>query len=88
MFKRGFLRCFWECGGGFVVLVMKSGVFYEVLVFIALKFVGGGAFASTFLGNLGIEVMYDVLLLFGVCFEIYGCDIFICGYVLNLYSMG
>ena len=88
MFKRGFLRCFWECGGGLAAPAMKSGVFHNVLAFIAPKLVGGGALAPTPLGNLGIEAMHDALPLSGVRLEIYGRDILIRGYVPNSHSTG
>ena len=87
MHARGFLRCFWECGGGLAAPAMKSGVFHHVMAFVAPKLIGGNS-APTPLGDLGFEAMHDALPLAGVTLETVGRDILVRGYVPNSQSTG
>lgn len=88
MYARGFLRCFWECGGGLAAPAMKSGVFHHVMAFVAPKLIGGTSLAPTPLGDLGFEAMHDALPLSGVQLEMLGRDILVRGYVPNSQSTG
>jgi len=88
MYARGFLRCFWECGGGLAAPAMKSGVFHNIMAFIAPKLIGGGSSAPTPLGDLGLQAMHDALPLSGVQVETCGRDILMRGYAPNSQSTG
>ena len=88
MYARGFLRCFWECGGGLAAPAMRSGVFHNVMAFVAPKLIGGGSRAPTPLGDLGLDAMHDALPLSGIHLETCGRDILVRGYVPNSQSTG
>ncbi len=88
MHARGYLRCFWECGGGLAAPALSSGVFHNIMAFVAPKLVGGGKDAPTPLGDLGIQAMHDALPLSGVGLEVCGRDILMRGYVPNSSNTG
>lgn len=88
MYTRGFLRCFWECGGGLAAPAMRSGVFHNVMAFVAPKLIGGGSRAPTPLGDLGLDAMHDALPLSGIHLETCGRDILVRGYVPNSQNTG
>ena len=50
--SRGFLQCFWECGGTLSAPAIASGAIHKVMAFVAPKIIGGRhAFAPV--GDLG-----------------------------------
>lgn len=56
---RGFLRCFWECGGTLSAPALASGTIHKVMTFIAPKIIGGTN-SYTPVGNLGFVQMTQV----------------------------
>jgi len=88
MYARGYLRCFWECGGSLAAPALSAGVFHSVMAFVAPKLIGGGADAPTPIGDLGIQAMHDALPLSGVALEVCGRDILMRGYVPNATNTG
>lgn len=54
--SRGFLRCFWECGGTLSAPALASGTIHRVMAFIAPKIIGGTQ-SYTPVGNLGFVEM-------------------------------
>lgn len=53
---RGYLQCFWECGGTLAAPAIAAGVVHKVLAFIAPKIIGG-ARAPSPVGELGFVEM-------------------------------
>lgn len=56
---RGFLRCFWECGGTLSAPALASGTIHRVMAFVAPKIIGGIQ-SYTPVGNLGFVEMTQV----------------------------
>lgn len=57
--SRGFLRCFWECGGTLSAPALSSGTIHKVMAFVAPKIIGGTQ-SYTPVGNLGFVEMTQV----------------------------
>jgi diaminohydroxyphosphoribosylaminopyrimidine deaminase / 5-amino-6-(5-phosphoribosylamino)uracil reductase len=56
---RGFLSCFWECGGTLSAPAVASGTIHKVMAFVAPKIIGGTN-GYTPVGNLGFVEMTQV----------------------------
>lgn len=56
---RGFLQCFWECGGTLAAPAIAAGTIHKVMAFVAPKIIGGRN-AYTPVGNLGNVEMTQV----------------------------
>jgi diaminohydroxyphosphoribosylaminopyrimidine deaminase/5-amino-6-(5-phosphoribosylamino)uracil reductase len=67
---------------------MKSGVFHNIMAFIAPKLIGGSSRAPTPLGDLGLLAMHDAIPLSGVRLETCGRDVLMRGYAPNSQSTG
>lgn len=58
-YSRGFMQCFWECGGTLAAPAISSGTIHKVMAFVAPKLIGG-TLAPTPVGNLGNVEMTQV----------------------------
>jgi diaminohydroxyphosphoribosylaminopyrimidine deaminase / 5-amino-6-(5-phosphoribosylamino)uracil reductase len=62
--SRGFLQCFWECGGTLSAPAIAAGTIHKVMAFVAPKIIGGRN-SYTPVGNLGFVEMTQVFSLRG-----------------------
>lgn len=79
-YARGFLQCFWECGGALAAPAVADGVIHKCAVFIAPKIIGGRKAPSP-MGDLGFVQMTQALELSDVQFEQVAKDIMVTGYL-------
>ncbi|GFR49391.1 hypothetical protein Agub_g11443 [Astrephomene gubernaculifera] len=78
--ERGFLQCFWECGGTLAAPTIASGVVHKVMAFVAPKIIGGLR-APTPVGELGFVEMTQAVELVDTCWQQVGPDLMITGYM-------
>ncbi|GLC48449.1 hypothetical protein PLESTB_000099000 [Pleodorina starrii] len=78
--ERGFLQCFWECGGTLAAPTIASGVVHKVMAFVAPKIIGGMR-APTPVGELGFVEMTQAVELVDTNWSQVGPDLMITGYM-------
>lgn len=78
--ERGFLQCFWECGGTLAAPAIASGVVHKVMAFVAPKIIGGLR-APTPVGELGFVEMTQAVELVDTTWEQVGPDLMITGHM-------
>ncbi|KAG2454456.1 hypothetical protein HYH02_001475 [Chlamydomonas schloesseri] len=78
--ERGFLQCFWECGGTLAAPAIASGVVHKVMAFVAPKIIGGLR-APTPVGELGFVEMTQAVELVDTEWSQVGPDLMITGYM-------
>ncbi|GIL89012.1 hypothetical protein Vretimale_16283 [Volvox reticuliferus] len=78
--ERGFLQCFWECGGTLAAPTIASGVVHKVMAFVAPKIIGGVR-APTPVGELGFVEMTQAVELVDTAWSQVGPDLMITGYM-------
>mmetsp|Transcript_2218 Transcript_2218/g.7942 ORF Transcript_2218/g.7942 Transcript_2218/m.7942 type:complete len:720 (+) Transcript_2218:195-2354(+) len=83
--QRGFLQCFWECGGNLSAPAILDGVIHKVMGFVAPKIVGGVT-APTPVGDLGNVQMTQAIELDRPHYETIGRDLMVTGYITSSYS--
>lgn len=80
LYDRGCLSVLWECGGTLAARAIADGAVQKVLAFIAPKIIGGRTAPSP-VGDLGLTVMTDALLLKSVQWRSIGSDLLVEGYL-------
>ena len=83
--QRGYLQCFWECGGNLSAPAMLDGVIHKVMGFVAPKIVGG-VNAPTPVGELGNVQMTQAIELDRPIYQTIGRDLLVTGYVSSSYA--
>ncbi|KAG2494143.1 hypothetical protein HYH03_007779 [Edaphochlamys debaryana] len=78
--ERGFLQCFWECGGTLAAPAIASGVVHKVMAFVAPKIIGGLR-APTPVGELGFVEMTQAVELVDNTWSQVGPDLMMTGYM-------
>ncbi|EFJ51560.1 hypothetical protein VOLCADRAFT_57231, partial [Volvox carteri f. nagariensis] len=78
--ERGFLQCFWECGGTLAAPTIASGVVHKVMAFVAPKIIGGVR-APTPVGELGFVEMTQAVELSDTSWSQVGPDLMMTGYM-------
>ncbi|KAJ9522755.1 hypothetical protein QJQ45_019833, partial [Haematococcus lacustris] len=79
-YNRGFLQCFWECGGTLAAPCISTATVHKFMSFIAPKVIGG-AQAPTPVGDLGFVEMTQAVELVGVRWGQVGPDLMLTGYL-------
>ncbi|KAG1655585.1 hypothetical protein FOA52_005884 [Chlamydomonas sp. UWO 241] len=79
-YDRGFLQCFWECGGVLSAPAISSNVIHKVLAFVAPKIIGGDR-APTPVGDLGFVEMTQAVSLGDVAWRMVGPDMLFTGFL-------
>ena len=80
LYDRGYLSVLWECGGTLAARAIVDGSIQKVIAFIAPKIIGGSTAPSP-IGDLGLTVMTDALVLKDVQWRSIGSDLLIEGYL-------
>ncbi|GAX84404.1 hypothetical protein CEUSTIGMA_g11826.t1 [Chlamydomonas eustigma] len=79
-YQRGFLQCFWECGGILAAPCISGNVIHKVMAFVAPKIIGG-ARAPSPVGELGFVEMTQALELHETQWSQVGPDLMLLGYL-------
>ncbi len=79
LYERGFSKILWECGGILAANAISEGVIQKVIAFISPKIIGGEVAPSP-VGNLGLNLMSEALVLNRIKLEKVGSDFLIEGY--------
>ncbi|MEW5315496.1 MAG: hypothetical protein WDW38_006920 [Sanguina aurantia] len=78
--QRGFLQCFWECGGTLAAPAISSGVIHRIMAFVAPKIIGGERAPSP-VGELGFVEMTQAVNLIDSTWQQVGSDLLLTGYM-------
>lgn len=80
-YDRGFLQCFWECGGVLSAPCISGNVIHKVMAFVAPKIIGGGDRAPSPVGELGFVEMTQAVGLVEIQWRQVGPDLCLMGYL-------
>ncbi|WP_302885398.1 bifunctional diaminohydroxyphosphoribosylaminopyrimidine deaminase/5-amino-6-(5-phosphoribosylamino)uracil reductase RibD [Kovacikia minuta] len=80
LYDRGYLSVLWECGGTLAAQAIADGSIQKILAFIAPKIIGGSTAPSP-IGDLGLPMMTDAILLEQVKWRSIGSDLLVEGYL-------
>lgn len=78
LYDRGCLSALWECGGTLAARAIVDGAVQKVLAFIAPKIIGGSTAPSP-IGDLGLSLMTDALVLEDLKWQAIGSDLLVEG---------
>ncbi len=80
LYDHGCLSVLWECGGTLAARAIADGAVQKVLAFIAPKIIGGSTAPSP-VGDLGLPLMTDALVLEPMQWRSIGSDLLVEGYL-------
>jgi diaminohydroxyphosphoribosylaminopyrimidine deaminase/5-amino-6-(5-phosphoribosylamino)uracil reductase len=80
LYERDCLQVLWECGGQLAAPALAAGAIQKVMAFIAPKIIGGTQ-APTPVGDLGLSLMTEALLLRELSYQVLGEDLLVEAYL-------